>query len=674
MFEHVESIIPKDAVADTPVFLLATAGMRLLTDRQQDKLLNEVCKYTKASTSFLVTDCDHHFKVIPGETEGLYGWLAANYLLGGFDSQSPDDVKDKHSTYGFLDMGGASAQIAFAPNVTESEKHADDLKLVRLRTVEGEVKEYRVFVTTWLGYGANQARHRYVEGLLNATNDDNTKQLKDPCLPKGLTISTKGDVLLPGDAVKGNKKPSLLGTGDFPSCLNKTYPLLDKDAPCSNEPCLFNGSHVPLIDFDVNHFVGVSEYWHTTHQIFQYGHKEKAYDFNTYQTRVNEFCSKDWTNIAQSVKDNEWGKKVDEQTAVEVCFKASWLINVLHEGIGIPRTGLEDTPAPAGGSNGTKEVLDAANEKGFTESFHAVDEIAKTDVSWTLGKALLYASSQINAGDPGLPVGFGNNTIDGPKIPEGFQYAALPFTSSDESAGTTIPSLSNNTSTTTPIPIPTPPAPSPTSPDTTTPTSKPSSSSWKTLHSLPTHRVPGLLLFSLIAFLLIFFLLGRNHRTKLFHRLTGRSSGLPPPGSSSSVGYRKPPAHPGARSGRPTFVKSLLPSFLRPGSSSSSGPAYSRVGGTRVGPADEVEDLEAADFELGSFADIDAAPTHEPQHEGEASSSDDSTRGGSKGLASGWASPNLAKSRSEVDFGRGGLGGRGVRAGAGGRGMKTRRE
>ncbi len=77
---------------------------------------------------------DLHIQVIAGDTEGLYGWIAANYLLGGFDSPEKHMHGKGHHTYGFLDMGGASAQIAFAPNNTEAEKHANDLKLLRMRT------------------------------------------------------------------------------------------------------------------------------------------------------------------------------------------------------------------------------------------------------------------------------------------------------------------------------------------------------------------------------------------------------------------------------------------------------------------------------------------------------------------------------------------------------------
>ncbi|KAI4205762.1 MAG: hypothetical protein LQ350_000259 [Teloschistes chrysophthalmus] len=419
-FDHALAIVPKAAVPETPIFLLATAGMRLLPDSQRSRLLAEMCSYARSKTEFLIPDCTANFQVIPGSTEGLYGWVAANYLLGGFDSPKDHDHGKGHHTYGFLDMGGASAQIAFAPNATEAERHANDLTLLRLRTVDGAPAEYRVFVTTWLEYGVHEARRRYVERLVEESGQNNPEELHDPCLPKGLSTTTKGDILLPGSKTVAGKIPSLLGTGDFKECLKKTFPLLDKDAPCEDEPCLLHGVHVPAIDFDVNHFVGVSEYWHTTHEVFEMAHKDKAYDFRTYQERVIEFCSKDWHVIQEGVQKHTFGKKVDEGRAIEVCFKASWLINILHEGIGIPRVGVEGL-APSG-HNGTKEVLANAKNKGFTDSFQAVDKIADTEVSWTLGKMVIYASSQVQPKGDSLPVGFGSNVAG---LPEDFQFGGL---------------------------------------------------------------------------------------------------------------------------------------------------------------------------------------------------------------------------------------------------------
>lgn len=416
LVDHALSVIPEDQVEDTPIFLMATAGMRLLPKVQQSALTHEICSYLRSNTDFSLPDCDLHIQIIPGETEGLYGWIATNYLLGGFDHPEEHDHGKGHNTYGFLDMGGASAQIAFAPNKTEAAKHANDLKLLRMRTLDGQRSEYKVFTATWLGFGVNQARESYVKKLIEAYDPD-AKEIPDPCLPKGLRTTTSGT------PIDSNTKGSLtlLGTGDFTGCLKHTYPLLGKDAPCVDEPCLLNGQHVPAIDFDVNHFVGISEYWHTTHGVFEKG--DTAYDLKTYQSAVEDFCSKDWATIEGQV--GAFKKKDNAKEAQEACFKASWLINVLHDGIGIPRLGLEHTT----NVNASKGALEDAKHKGFLDPFQPIDKIDDIEVSWTLGPMVLYAAGQIppKSGDY-LPVGFGSNTLE---VPADFSYSGSTWKEDD---------------------------------------------------------------------------------------------------------------------------------------------------------------------------------------------------------------------------------------------------
>lgn len=402
--------IPASQVSETPIFLLATAGVRFLPKHQQTSLLEGICTYLKANTQFQLPDCASNIQVISGETEGLYGWIAANYLLGGFDKPDEHAHGKGHHTYGFLDMGGASAQIAFAPNSTEAEKHSNDLKLVRLRRLDGSPAEYKVFTASWLGFGANKARERFV-GSLQEQYGSAKGDIPDPCLPKGLRTTLSGEPLS-GKA----SDDALVGTGMFEECLRKTYPLLGKDAPCEDEPCLLNGQHVPAIDFDVNHFIGVSEYWHTTHGVF--GQESTVYDLIAYEQEVNNFCSQDWSVIENGLDKRKKTLEEKAENAREACFKASWLINVLYEGIGIPRIGLGDTPSHK--VNATK-ALEKARDKGFLDPFQPIDTIGGVEVSWTLGKMVLYAAGQIPPKESPLPVGFGSNT--GSEIPADFEFA-----------------------------------------------------------------------------------------------------------------------------------------------------------------------------------------------------------------------------------------------------------
>ncbi|KAI5295464.1 Golgi apyrase [Ascosphaera acerosa] len=422
LLDHARDVIPKDSVDETPFFLLATAGMRLLPSSQQEELLQQICSYVQWETYFHLPECERSIQIIDGPTEGLYGWLATNYLLGSFDDAAAQSGADSsaNQTYGFLDMGGASAQIAFAPSAAEAEKHANDLTLLRLRALNGASVEQRLFTTSWLGYGVHQARDRYLTALLrDRPADEATQKMTDPCLPRGYE-GEHVDIAIPSsNSTNGtghdqsHKSPlRLVGTGDYDGCLRATYPLLEKNAPCPDQPCLVHGVHVPEIDFNANHFIGISEWWHTSHQILGTEHKDgdEHYDYVKYQERLRDFCSTPWDRIKEGVEEHKYGKKVDVQEASEICFKASWLVNLLHEGIGVPRIGLDD-----GSGNSTQPT--PSPDDASSDAFKALDKIGSTEISWTLGKALLFASSDVPTQDP-LPVGFGSNV---PGVPDDFR-------------------------------------------------------------------------------------------------------------------------------------------------------------------------------------------------------------------------------------------------------------
>ncbi|KAH0826962.1 nucleoside phosphatase GDA1/CD39 [Lanmaoa asiatica] len=295
LIRHARSQIPPSLESDTPLFLLATAGMRLLTPLQQARVLNAACTYLR-TTSFRIEPeskdgpCGSSVQIITGEEEGLFGWIAVNYLMDGFVGGH----KNGRTTYGFLDMGGASTQIAFEPadgDVTGTEVALVD---VRLRLLGGAEIKHKVFVTTWLGYGTNQARERYVaEAIRSAEGCADT--IRDPCLPKDLTLAEPFAHHTPSR--------TLVGTGSFTECLQKTAPLLNKDAPCSDTPCLFNGVHVPRINFSSSHFIGVSEYWYSSEHVFGLG---GPYDFVQYERAASQFCARGWNGI---VEQHETSKK-----------------------------------------------------------------------------------------------------------------------------------------------------------------------------------------------------------------------------------------------------------------------------------------------------------------------------------------------------------------------------
>ncbi|THV07765.1 hypothetical protein K435DRAFT_833115 [Dendrothele bispora CBS 962.96] len=412
LLAHAIEQIPPSLHAETPIFLLATAGMRLLTQEKQAEILKETCDFFSRLSHFKIEDaseagpCGSSIRIITGEEEGLFGWIAVNYLMDGF-------IGSDRTTYGFLDMGGASTQIAFEPSKAH-EEDSNTLIDVRLRLLGGEEIQHKVFVTTWLGYGTNQARERYVGMAINEfeeTRSDSSDVVSDPCLPKNLEL-TESPVHLGDVAEHARQMHRLVGTGDFEQCMKKTSTLLNKSAPCPDSPCLMNGIHVPPIDFSVSHFIGVSEYWFSSEHVFGLG---GAYDFVQYERAASNFCSREWESIVEeheeSQKNNrltgdgevegkdgqivdvgKWGVNVEIPRLQMQCFKAAWIVNVLHEGIGMPR--IVD-PGGNATTDGEK-VAEKAESKGLGKpTFQSLDTVDDIAISWTLGKMVLEASKEV---------------------------------------------------------------------------------------------------------------------------------------------------------------------------------------------------------------------------------------------------------------------------------------
>ncbi|KAF3827786.1 hypothetical protein GH733_001021, partial [Mirounga leonina] len=147
-------VVPKSQHQETPVYLGATAGMRLLRI-ENEQLADKVLAAVARSLS------NYHFdfqgaRILTGQEEGAYGWITINYLLGKFTQKvswlnlKPNEDSDLE-TYGALDLGGASTQITFVPPNKKIESPSNTLHF-RLYG-----RDYSVYTHSFLCYGKDQA-------------------------------------------------------------------------------------------------------------------------------------------------------------------------------------------------------------------------------------------------------------------------------------------------------------------------------------------------------------------------------------------------------------------------------------------------------------------------------------------------------------------------------------
>ncbi|XP_031573081.1 ectonucleoside triphosphate diphosphohydrolase 1-like [Actinia tenebrosa] len=157
LIDSAKKVVPADRQASTPIYLYATAGMRLLEDDEKNAVINEVNQLL-SDESFSPFHFEKDFvKIISGQEEALYGWITVNFLKGIFSQ------KTSGGSCGALDLGGASTQNTF--------RTRKDSALVTFEpTLAG--KTYPVFAHSYLSYGVNEARQSYYEYLVTKQGSD----------------------------------------------------------------------------------------------------------------------------------------------------------------------------------------------------------------------------------------------------------------------------------------------------------------------------------------------------------------------------------------------------------------------------------------------------------------------------------------------------------------------
>uniref|UniRef100_A0A452GYL6 Uncharacterized protein n=1 Tax=Gopherus agassizii TaxID=38772 RepID=A0A452GYL6_9SAUR len=160
------SDVPKERHPLTPLYLGATAGMRLLnlTDPQaSDRVLSAVTSTLK-SFPFDFRGA----KILSGEDEGVFGWVTANYLLENFIKallqswiflQPSRNWSHSKPTLGAMDLGGASTQITF-----ETQKPIEDPRNEVTLRLYGQT--YKVYTHSFLCYGRDQILRRMLSKVM----------------------------------------------------------------------------------------------------------------------------------------------------------------------------------------------------------------------------------------------------------------------------------------------------------------------------------------------------------------------------------------------------------------------------------------------------------------------------------------------------------------------------
>uniref|UniRef100_A0A915PL34 Integrator complex subunit 14 C-terminal domain-containing protein n=1 Tax=Setaria digitata TaxID=48799 RepID=A0A915PL34_9BILA len=326
LLDYAVEFIPLNEHSYTSLFIFATAGMRLLPREKQNEVLQNLRRNLPLQTTIQIIP--EHIKVIEGKWEGIYSWIAVNYILGRFTRNKTEF--SRQSTVGIVDMGGASIQIAVELNLTRSGID-EGVETINLGCKDNErTYSYRLFVTTFLGYGVNEALRKYEQKLSDDLIIKNSSKtyVRDPCLPVNLLKTVKR---------KDGSQFSRKGIGDWDLCVKNLTTLLTasvENAKCYTQKCFFGLVRSPSISLSEVELYGFSEYWFSLEDVLSLGGR---YDYSKTALKSREFCHMKWLLIQMQYQNNVY-PKADESRLRSQCFKSAWITIVLHEGFSISKT------------------------------------------------------------------------------------------------------------------------------------------------------------------------------------------------------------------------------------------------------------------------------------------------------------------------------------------------
>lgn len=139
---------------NTPLALKASAGLRILGAEKSEPILKAVNKLLNNSPFHQVWEPE----IMGGDKEAVYSWVTLNYLAKILGNPK----KSLQDTYGTLDLGGGSTQIAFHPTDFKTKQSAPEGYLVSEKAFNNQID---VYLHSYLGLGLMSARQAVLDSL-----------------------------------------------------------------------------------------------------------------------------------------------------------------------------------------------------------------------------------------------------------------------------------------------------------------------------------------------------------------------------------------------------------------------------------------------------------------------------------------------------------------------------
>lgn len=413
--------IPESRHPYTGIYILATAGMRLLDEQTQKDIMTDIANYVKENYRFARV----RTSVISGADEGMYQWISVNSKARRFLEKETDS---KTKTFAVIEMGGASAQVTYQlrrgmEGVQATQLPASALEDYYDQTVEPAISRsnliehtYRLHSTTFLGFGSASAREAYLDLLikehqkfhsllawptklfkscfgLSGMDDEIADTVDDPCMPVGylsdrmkkpkamfaVRNKTIGFIADEDDNEK-NFFYKLRGRGNYAKCkrlVERMLKLAKKEGlNCKpHESCTMSLIGTKFVPFKRYDFVAIGDIFHTTNIMLR---SSGVYDHNKIVTKTKTICETPYNELQQKYPNLQ-----DQSRYYLECFKAVWVDTFLVKALRMP----EDF-----------------------EMLKTINSIGGDELDWTLGAVLDKSLAIERATEIGQGIGDSDDT------------------------------------------------------------------------------------------------------------------------------------------------------------------------------------------------------------------------------------------------------------------------
>ncbi|MQM05329.1 hypothetical protein Taro_038141 [Colocasia esculenta] len=331
--------VPRSRWGETEIHLMATAGLRLLEGRVQERIL-ESCRNVLNASGFrfqpdwasVITGKSLYASAVPSTDEGIYAWVTANYALGTLGG-------DPQHTTGIIELGGASAQVTFVSSEPFPPEFA--------RVLQFGKTTYNLYSHSFLHFGQNVA-HDSLNKLLSSGALSSDGNFVDPCTPRG--YSGGMDFMKPLGGHTSNEVQITYTSGNFSQCRSAALTLLQSGKGSIN-------AHNIAISAWMS-FLGYAKGWKSFMYVLElilfikgsmiraslivcfanFVHLRLLYQFfglgstavlSDFVMAGERFCGEHWTKLERKYH------YLKEDDVLHYCFSSAYIVALLHDSLGV---------------------------------------------------------------------------------------------------------------------------------------------------------------------------------------------------------------------------------------------------------------------------------------------------------------------------------------------------